>query len=82
MHSFIPSQGSVCHKLAACLTTSGYKTGLYTSPHISSIRERIQIDGELISKQSVQVNSIIFTFVRLNFESLVLASPSENIRNY
>jgi dihydrofolate synthase / folylpolyglutamate synthase len=43
-------KGSVCTKVAAALQAEGYKTGLYTSPHIASFRERIQINGEMISE--------------------------------
>lgn len=46
-------KGSVSTKIAKALSLAGYKTGLYTSPHISSFRERIQIDGELISENQV-----------------------------
>ena len=38
-------KGSVSTKIAKTLSLAGYKTGLYTSPHISSFRERIQING-------------------------------------
>lgn len=41
-------KGSVCHKIANTLTHSGYKTGLFTSPHISTFRERVKIDHRLI----------------------------------
>jgi len=43
-------KGSVARALANILTVSGYKTGLYTSPHLVSVEERIQIDGEKIPK--------------------------------
>lgn len=46
-------KGSVCTKIAATLSAQGYKTGLYTSPHISSFRERIQIDGEMITEEDL-----------------------------
>jgi len=36
--------------VASALTASGYTTGLYTSPHLNDLRERIRVDGELISK--------------------------------
>src|SRR5687768_14054274 len=42
-------KGSVSLKVASALTFSGYKTGLYTSPHVTSFRERINIDGQWIS---------------------------------
>ncbi|HZI01659.1 MAG TPA: folylpolyglutamate synthase/dihydrofolate synthase family protein [Flavisolibacter sp.] len=41
-------KGSTSHMLAAVLQTSGYKTGLYTSPHLYDFRERIRINGEMI----------------------------------
>ena len=46
-------KGSVSHMLAAILQASGYKTGLYTSPHLRDFRERIRIDGEMIAEQEV-----------------------------
>jgi dihydrofolate synthase / folylpolyglutamate synthase len=46
-------KGSTSHTLAAILQESGYKTGLYTSPHIKDFRERIRIDGEMINEQAV-----------------------------
>lgn len=39
-------KGSTSHMLAAILQTAGYKTGLYTSPHLKDFRERIKIDGK------------------------------------
>jgi dihydrofolate synthase/folylpolyglutamate synthase len=46
-------KGSVCTKIASGLQMAGLKVGLYTSPHISSFRERVSINGELISEQEV-----------------------------
>ena len=46
-------KGSVVHKIAKALQASGYKTGMYVSPHISSFRERITINGEMISEDDV-----------------------------
>lgn len=46
-------KGSVSHMLAAIFQSAGYKTGLYTSPHLKDFRERIRIDGKMISKQDV-----------------------------
>jgi dihydrofolate synthase/folylpolyglutamate synthase len=46
-------KGSTSHMLAAVLQTAGYKTGLYTSPHLKDFRERIRINGTMISEQSV-----------------------------
>ena len=38
-------KGSVCAMIAAALTQAGYRTGLFSSPHLVSVRERFQIDG-------------------------------------
>ena len=46
-------KGSVSHMLAAILQTAGYKTGLYTSPHLKDFRERIKINGEMVSKEFI-----------------------------
>jgi len=46
-------KGSVSHMLAAVLQSAGYKTGLYTSPHLKDFRERIKINGEMISEDDV-----------------------------
>jgi dihydrofolate synthase/folylpolyglutamate synthase len=46
-------KGSVSHMLAAIFQTAGYKTGLYTSPHLRDFRERIRINGEMIDKDFV-----------------------------
>ncbi|HSH19390.1 MAG TPA: Mur ligase family protein, partial [Draconibacterium sp.] len=46
-------KGSVSHMLAAVLQSAGYKTGLYTSPHLKDFRERIRINGEMISEADV-----------------------------
>ena len=46
-------KGSVSHMLAAIMQTAGYKTGLYTSPHLKDFRERIKINGEMIDENSV-----------------------------
>ena len=46
-------KGSSSHMLASVLQHAGYKTGLYTSPHLVDFRERIKINGKLIPKQDV-----------------------------
>lgn len=46
-------KGSVSHMLAAILQSAGYKTGLYTSPHLKDFRERIRINGKMIPKEEV-----------------------------
>ena len=46
-------KGSCCHTLAAILQAAGYKTGLYTSPHLTDFRERIRVNGEMIPEEEV-----------------------------
>ncbi len=46
-------KGSTCHMLAAILQQSGYKTGLYTSPHVKQFGERIRVNGKMIDEHFV-----------------------------
>jgi dihydrofolate synthase/folylpolyglutamate synthase len=46
-------KGSVSHMFAAIFQKAGYKTGLYTSPHLKDFRERIRINGEMIPEDKV-----------------------------
>jgi len=46
-------KGSTSHMLASVLQECGYKVGLYTSPHLKDFRERIRINGKMISKEKV-----------------------------
>jgi len=46
-------KGSVSHMLAAIFQTAGYKTGLYTSPHLKDFRERIKVNGEFVNEEFV-----------------------------
>ena len=46
-------KGSSSHMLASVLGASGYKTGLYTSPHLVDFRERIRVNGQMIPEQDV-----------------------------
>ncbi len=46
-------KGSVSHMLAAVLQMAGYRTGLYTSPHLKDFRERIRVDGRMVDEDFV-----------------------------
>ena len=46
-------KGSVCAMTAHALTSAGFRTGLYTSPHLITFRERIRVDGVLITPDDV-----------------------------
>lgn len=50
-------KGSTSHMLAAVLQKAGYKTGLYTSPHLKDFRERIRVNGKMVS-QSFVINFV------------------------
>ena len=64
-------KGSVSHMIASILQEAGYKVGLYTSPHLRDFRERIKINGNLISKKEVidfiSNNKIEFEQIKLSF---------------
>ncbi|MGD9494085.1 MAG: folylpolyglutamate synthase/dihydrofolate synthase family protein [Bacteroidales bacterium] len=63
-------KGSVSHCLASVFQESGYKTGLYTSPHLTDFRERIRINGIMIEK------SYVTAFIRKNKTFLDKLKPS------
>jgi len=63
-------KGSTAHMLASIFQEAGYKTGLYTSPHLRDFRERIRINGEMISKEKVVY------FVEKNQEEFLRIKPS------
>lgn len=63
-------KGSVSHMLASILQEAGYKTGLYTSPHLKDFRERIKINGEMVSERFVT------DFVENNREFFSQLKPS------
>ncbi len=63
-------KGSTSHLLAAIFQAAGYKTGLYTSPHLKDFRERIRINGKMIPQR------VVTAFVedhRKKFEKLDLS---------
>ena len=63
-------KGSVSHTIASILQKSGYKVGLYTSPHLVDFRERIRVNGEMIPKQNV--TQFVETYIEKGFHG----SPS------
>ena len=62
-------KGSSSHMLSSILQESGYKVGLYTSPHLVDFRERIKVNGKMISKEAVEefMNHNLNFFDRNNF---------------
>ncbi|MGZ3872665.1 MAG: bifunctional folylpolyglutamate synthase/dihydrofolate synthase [Mucilaginibacter sp.] len=75
-------KGSTSHMLAAVLQTAGYKTGLYTSPHLKDFRERIRINGRMISEQQVidfvSAQRSNFDVIRPSFFEMTVALAFEN----
>jgi dihydrofolate synthase/folylpolyglutamate synthase len=63
-------KGSVSHMIASVLQEAGYKTGLYTSPHLKDFRERIKVNGKIIPKREVT------TFVKEHREIIDSLKPS------
>ena len=70
-------KGSVSHMLASILQEAGYKTGLYTSPHLKDFRERIKINGEMITEQYVinfvEENKSLFAGIKPSFFEMTVA---------
>lgn len=64
-------KGSVSHLLAAIFQSAGYKTGLYTSPHLVHFGERIRVDGQMIDEQYVvdfvEKNTQVFDSIQPSF---------------
>ncbi len=63
-------KGSVSSMLASVLQESGYRTGLFTSPHLKDFRERIRIDGKMIGEESV------ISFIRAHRKAFEKIKPS------
>lgn len=70
-------KGSVSHMMSSILQQAGYKTGLYTSPHLKDFRERIKINGQCISKEDVVdfvlSNKLFFEELKPSFFELTVA---------
>ena len=70
-------KGSVSHNLASIFHEAGYKTGLYTSPHLKDFRERIRINGKKINRKFVidftQSNQSFFEQLKPSFFEMTVA---------
>ena len=78
-------KGSVSHAVAAALTRRGQKVGLYTSPHLEDPRERIRIDGEMISKEAfaafVGHHQAVWTELKPSFFELIFGMALVHFRD-
>ena len=70
-------KGSTAHMLASTFQEAGYKTGLYTSPHLKDFRERIKINGLMIEKEQVihfiEKNKSFFNSIDMSFFEMTVA---------
>lgn len=70
-------KGSISHILSSIFKQSGYKTGLYTSPHLRNFRERVKIDGEMMPEQFmvdfVAEHKLFFEKIQPSFFELTTA---------
>jgi len=70
-------KGSTAHMISSILQEAGFKVGLYTSPHLKDFRERIKINGKMISKESVvdfvQQYKINFEKIDMSFFEFTVA---------
>jgi len=78
-------KGSVSHILASVLQEAGYKTGLYTSPHLKDFRERIKINGQMISEDQVvsftKKQKTIFEELQPSFFEMTVAMAFDHFAN-
>lgn len=70
-------KGSCSHLIASVLQAAGYKTGLYTSPHLKDFRERIRVNGKKIPKNAVvgfyEQNKEMFARIKASFFEMTVA---------
>jgi dihydrofolate synthase/folylpolyglutamate synthase len=78
-------KGSTSHMLASVFQEAGYKTGLYTSPHLKDFRERIKIDGKMIPKRNVisfvEKYKPFFEENQLSFFEMTVGLAFDHFRN-
>ena len=78
-------KGSTSHQLAAIFQAAGYKTGLYTSPHLKDFRERIRVNGECIPEQNVidfaATHEDLFEKIKPSFFEMTVAMAFEYFAN-
>ncbi len=78
-------KGSTSHMLASVLQEAGFKVGLYTSPHLKDFRERIKINGKMISKQSVSkfvtTHKVFFEENELSFFEMTVGLAFDYFKN-
>lgn len=75
-------KGSTAHFLASIFQAAGYKTGLFTSPHLKDFRERFKVNGKMISRKKViaftKKNAIHFEAIKPSFFEMTVALAFEH----
>ena len=78
-------KGSTSHQLAAIFQAAGYKTGLYTSPHLKDFRERIKVNGQEIPEQNVidftEKHQTLFEKIKPSFFEMTVAMAFDYFAN-
>lgn len=78
-------KGSTSHQLAAIFQAAGYKTGLYTSPHLKDFRERIKVNGQEIPEQNVidftERHQTLFEKIKPSFFEMTVAMAFDYFAN-
>ncbi|MFT7114089.1 MAG: dihydrofolate synthase/folylpolyglutamate synthase [Candidatus Azotimanducaceae bacterium] len=77
-------KGSTSHMLASIFQEAGYKTGLYTSPHLKDFRERIKVDGQCISEeetlQFINTNKPFLIVNKLSFFEVTVGMAFDHFK--
>lgn len=78
-------KGSTSHMLASIFQEAGYKTGLYTSPHLKDFRERIKINGQMLPEQYVsnfvEAHKLYFEKSQVSFFEMTVGLAFDYFRN-
>lgn len=78
-------KGSTSHQLAAIFQAAGYKTGLYSSPHLKDFRERIKVNGQEIPEQNVidftETHQTLFENIKPSFFEMTVAMAFDYFAN-
>jgi dihydrofolate synthase/folylpolyglutamate synthase len=78
-------KGSTSHQLAAIFQAAGYKTGLYTSPHLKDFRERIKVNGQEIPEKNViaftEKHQVLFEKIKPSFFEMTVAMAFDYFAN-
>ena len=77
-------KGSTSHILASVLQSAGYKVGLYTSPHLLDFRERIKVNGQLITEkkviQFIERHAAYFESEQISFFEMTVGMAFDHFR--